>query len=291
MSSNHPIISVTGSSGAGTTSVKDAFARIFSRQQIQAAFIDGDSYHRYNRQELQQLLAQQQQTNKKQKFSHLALEANLLTELEKLFISYSTTGTGKFRNYVHAENKELIEAGFQVGTFTPWQDLPANTDLMLYEGLHGGLVTPEYNLAQYADLLIGVAPSINLEWIQKIDRDTKLRGYSQEAVIDAIDARMPDYLRFMLPQFSRTHINFQRVPLTDTSNPFDIESPPLADESFIVIRFRGAAKADYPYLLSMIKDSFMTRPNTLVIPGAKMQLALELIMLPKIEELLGKSCY
>lgn len=289
MTKKHPIISVTGSSGAGTTRVKDAFARIFTRQAIHAAFIDGDSYHRFNRQELQELQAQQQNT--KQKFSHLALEANLLSELEELFISYKASGTGKFRNYVHAENKELIEAGFQVGTFTPWQNLPANTDLMLYEGLHGGLVTPEYNLAQYADLLIGVAPSINLEWIQKIDRDTKLRGYSQEAVIDAIDARMPDYLRFMLPQFSRTHINFQRVPLTDTSNPFDIESPPLADESFIVIRFRGPAKADYPYLLSMIKDSFMTRPNTLVIPGAKMQLALELIMLPKIEELLGKPCY
>lgn len=284
MSARYPIISVTGSSGAGTTRVKDSFARIFARQNIHAAFIDGDSFHRYNRQELKELLAAH--PNQKEKFSHLALEANLLAELDELLTSYSKQGTGRFRQYIHAENKELIEAGHQVGTFTPWQDLPANTDLLLYEGLHGGLVTEEYDLAKHADLLIGVAPSINLEWIQKIDRDTKLRGYSQEAVIDAINSRMQDYLRYMLPQFSRTHINFQRVPLTDTSNPFDIESPPLADESFIVIRFRGAAKADYPYLLNMIKDSFMTRPNTLVIPGAKMQLALELIMLPKIEELL-----
>lgn len=287
MSRKHPIISVTGSSGAGTTSVKDAFARIFIRQGIRAAFVDGDSFHRYSRSGLNELLAAY--PDKKESFSHLALEANLLTELEELFIRYSSEGKGRFRQYVHAENNELIEAGYKVGSFTPWQDLPTPTDLLLYEGLHGGLVTPEYNLAQYADLLIGVAPSINLEWVQKIDRDTKLRGYSQEAVIDAIKARMDDYMHLILPQFSRTHINFQRVPLTDTSNPFDIESPPLADESFFVIRFRGTAKPDYPYLLAMIKDSFMTRPNTLVIPGAKMQLAIELIMLPKIEELLSKG--
>ncbi|WP_027848828.1 phosphoribulokinase [Marinospirillum minutulum] len=284
MAREYPIIAVTGSSGAGTTTVKDAFARMFAREEVNAAFVHGDSFHRYTREQLEKLL--EAHPEQRQSLSHFALEANLLDRLEQLFQDYSASGTGEYRQYIHAEDKEQVEAGYKVGTFTPWEALPEGTDLLLYEGLHGGLVTEDYNIAQYVDLLIGVAPSINLEWIQKIERDTKLRGYSQEAVIDTIHSRMEDYLRYILPQFSRTHINFQRVPVVDTSNPFEISSVPTADESFVVIRFRGPQKADFPYLLSMIKDSFMSRPNTLVVPGAKMQLAIELIMLPRMQEIL-----
>lgn len=284
MAREYPIIAVTGSSGAGTTTIKDAFARMFARQEVNAAFVHGDSFHRYTRNQLEKLLAAH--PDQRQSLSHFALQANLLDRLEQLFQDYSTTGTGSYRQYIHAEDKEQVEAGFQVGTFTPWEVLPEGTDLLLYEGLHGGLVTEDCNIAQYVDLLIGVAPSINLEWIQKIDRDTKLRGYSQEAVIDTIHSRMEDYLRYILPQFSRTHINFQRVPVVDTSNPFESSSVPTADESFVVIHFRGPQKIDFPYLLAMIKDSFMSRPHTLVVPGAKMPLALELIMLPRIQDIL-----
>jgi len=284
MAREYPIIAVTGSSGAGTTTVKDAFARMFAREEVNAAFVHGDSFHRYTREQLEKLL--EAHPEQRQSLSHFALEANLLDRLEQLFQDYSSSGTGKYRQYIHAEDKEQVEAGYKVGTFTPWEALPEGTDLLLYEGLHGGLVTEDYNIAQYVDLLIGVAPSINLEWIQKIERDTKLRGYSQEAVIDTIHSRMEDYLRYILPQFSRTHINFQRVPVVDTSNPFEISSVPTADESFVVIRFRGPQKADFPYLLAMIKDSFMSRPNTLVVPGAKMPLAIELIMLPRMQDIL-----
>lgn len=284
MAREYPIIAVTGSSGAGTTTIKDAFARMFARQEVNAAFVHGDSFHRYTRDQLEKLL--EAHPDQRQSLSHFALEANLLDRLDQLFNDYSNTGTGEYRHYIHAEDKELVEAGYQVGTFTPWESLAEGTDLLLYEGLHGGLVTEEYDIAQYVDLLIGVAPSINLEWIQKIDRDTKLRGYSQEAVIDTIHARMEDYLRYILPQFSRTHINFQRVPVVDTSNPFEAQSVPTADESFVVIRFRGPQKVDFPYLLSMIKDSFMSRPHTLVVPGAKLPLAIDLIMLPRVQAIL-----
>ncbi len=285
MAREYPIIAVTGSSGAGTTTIKDAFARLFTRQAVNAAFVHGDSFHRYTRAQLEKLLTAHPDQHRS--LSHFALEANLLERLEQLFKDYSATGTGNYRQYIHAEDIEQVEAGFQVGTFTPWEALPEGTDLLLYEGLHGGLVTENCNLAQYVDLLIGVAPSINLEWIQKIDRDTRLRGYSQEAVIDTIHSRMEDYLRYILPQFSRTHINFQRVPIVDTSNPFEeYRDVPTADESLVVIHFRGSQTIDFHYLLTMIKDSFMSRAHTLVIPGAKMPLALELIMLPRIQEIL-----
>ena len=74
-------------------------------------------------------------------------------------------------------------------------------------------MTDEVDIAQHADLLIGVVPVINLEWIQKIHRDQATRGYSTEAVTDTILRRMHDYVNYICPQFSRTHINFQRVPV------------------------------------------------------------------------------
>ena len=144
------------------------------------------------------------------------------------------------------------------GTFTPWEALAADTDMLFYEGLHGAVVTPEYNIARCPDLLIGVVPVINLEWIQKLWRDKHQRGYSTEAVTDTILRRMPDYLEFICPQFAHTHVNFQRVPVVDTSNPFIARDIPSADESMVVIRFAKPKGIDFQYLLNMINNSWMS---------------------------------
>ena len=244
MSREYPIIAVTGSSGAGTTTVKRTFERMFAREDVHAAFVDGDAFHRYTREELARIF--REEPERKSQLSHFAVEANLLDRLEALFLEYGEHGTGTYRHYIHAEDKQMIEAGHQVGTFTEWQPLPCGTDLLFYEGLHGGLVTAEHDIARHVDLLVGVAPTMNLEWIQKIDRDIKLRGYSQEAVIDTILGRMNDYVRYIQPQFSRTHINFQRVPTVDTSNPFEVQDIPNDAESFVVIRFRDPRRWIFP---------------------------------------------
>ncbi|HSH56993.1 MAG TPA: phosphoribulokinase [Halomonas sp.] len=283
MSREYPIIAVTGSSGAGTTTVRRTFERMFAREDVHAAFVDGDAFHRYTREELARTF---REAPDKGELSHFAVEANLLEELETLFQEYGDSGSGTYRQYIHAEDKQMIEAGYQIGTFTEWQPLPYGTDLLFYEGLHGGLVTPEHDIARHVDLLVGVAPTMNLEWIQKIDRDTRLRGYSQEAVIDTILGRMDDYVRYIQPQFSRTHINFQRVPTVDTSNPFEVQDIPSDAESFAVIRFREPSTVDFPYLLAMIPDAFMSRPHTLVVPGARVSLAMELILGPLVRHLL-----
>ena len=286
MSREYPIISVTGSSGAGTTTVKRTFERMFAREDIHAAFVDGDAFHRYTRDELARIFAEE--PSRKAELSHFAVEANLLDRLEGLFQEYGDLGVGMHRHYIHAEDKQRIEAGCQVGTFTEWEPLPGGTDLLFYEGLHGGLVTHEYDIAKHVDLLVGVAPTMNLEWIQKIHRDTKLRGHSQESVIDTILGRMNDYVRYIQPQFSRSHINFQRVPTVDTSNPFEVQDIPTDAESMVVIRFRDPHSVDFPYLLTMIRDSFMTRPHTLVVPGARMSLAMDLILSPLVTQLLDQ---
>jgi phosphoribulokinase len=280
MSERHPIIAITGSSGAGTTSVTRTFENIFRREKISAAIIEGDSFHRFDRQEMKVRQAEAEKQGDKH-FSHFGPENNLFVELEQLFRSYAETGTGRRRKYLH-DPVEAAPYGQEPGTFTPWEDLAPGTDMLFYEGLHGAVVTPEVNVAKYPDLLIGVVPVINLEWIQKLYRDKNVRGYTAEAVTDTILRRMPDYVHYICPQFAHTHVNFQRVPVVDTSNPFIARDIPTADESICVIRFANPKGIDFPYLLNMINNSWMSRANTIVVPGGKMDLAMQLIFTPFI---------
>jgi phosphoribulokinase len=284
MSTKHPIIAVTGSSGAGTTSVTRTFNWIFRRERINAVLVEGDSFHRYDRAEMKQKMAEAAAKGDNH-FSHFGPENNLFAELEELFKVYGETGQGKIRRYLHNE-KEAEPFKQEAGTFTEWREIAGDSDLLFYEGLHGALVTPKVNVSRHVDLTIGVVPIINLEWIQKLHRDKDTRGYSTEAVVDTILRRMPDYVNYICPQFSHTHVNFQRVPTVDTSNPFTARYIPTADESFVVIRFANPKGIDFPYLLSMIHDSFMSRPNIIVAPGGKMELAMQLILTPMILKLM-----
>ena len=286
MSARHPIISVTGSSGAGTTSVKKTFETIFRRENVNAAYIEGDSFHRYDREEMRRRMTAAAQEGNKH-FSHFSPETNLLEELETTFRAYGETGKGKVRLYIH-DDADAQQHGFPSGTFTPWAEIPTDTDLLFYEGLHGAVMTEKVNVARYADMKIGVVPVINLEWIQKLHRDRSARGYTTEAVTDTILRRMPDYINYIVPQFSETDINFQRVPTVDTSNPFIARWIPTPDESMVVIRFRNPRGIDFPYLLSMIDGSFMSRANSIVIHGGKLDIAMQLILTPMIMQLIER---
>ena len=283
MSVKHPIICVTGSSGAGTTTVKNTFDQIFRREQVHAAHIEGDAFHRYDRRGMDAAIADAE-TRGNPHFSHFSIEANLLDELGEVFRDFSDNGKGRTRHYVHNE----IEAqmyGREPGTFTEWEPLDLEAGLLFYEGLHGCAVTPTVDLSVYGDLKIGVVPVINLEWIQKLHRDKSSRGHSQEAITDTILRRMPDYVTTICPQFTHTDINFQRVPTVDTSSPFIARTIPTPDESIVVIRFRSPRGIDFPYLVSMIHDSFMSRANSIVIPGGKLDIAMQLILTPMIQRI------
>ncbi len=288
MSRQHPIVAVTGSSGAGTTTVKTAFEHICRRLNVVPSIVEGDSFHRYDRAAMREVIEKARNDNAN--VSHFGPEANLIDELAGLFEQYGLTGTGQRRYYVHNEEEAVLHK-CPAGTFTPWQELEGGTDLLLYEGLHGAMVTEKCDVTQHTDLLIGVVPIVNLEWIQKLHRDTQQRGYAQRDVTSTILRRMEDYVNHITPQFSRTDINFQRVPTVDTSNPFIARDIPTPDESFVVIRFRDPAKfrIDFPYLLAMIRDSFISRRNTIVVPGGKMLLSLELILMPILTEMFAAA--
>lgn len=281
MSAKFPVISVTGSSGAGTSTAKIALEHIFRREKVTPAIVEGDCFHKFDRYEFREQSKKFEAAGKR--LSHFSDEANLFDKIAELFDSYRKTGRGMARTYVHDDDEAKIY-GVEAGHFTDWREIGEGSDLLFYEGLHGGVE----EVRPYVDLMLGVVPVVNLEWIQKIHRDTEMRGYSSEAVVDNILTRMHDYVHFITPQFVNTDINIQRVPLVDTSNPFIARDVPTPDESLIVIRIRKPEQwgVDFPWLLSMLNGSFMSRRNTLVLPAAKMVMAMEIILAPMMHQLL-----
>lgn len=288
MSLKHPIIAVTGSSGAGTSVAKSAFEYMFKKDGIKAAIIEGDCFHRYDRATMDELSTEAEE--KGEHLTHFGPEGNLFEELESLFKGYGENGTGKRRYYVHDE-KEASQHGMPPGSLTPWEPIEEDTDILFYEGLHGGVVTDTVNVAQHVDLLIGVTPIINLEWMQKIHRDRSIRGYSVADATKLIMDRMYDYMHYITPQFSRTDINFQRVPTIDTSNPFETDYVPSNDESFSVIHIRNQDRieVDFRYLLEMLEGSMMSSPDTIVVPAGKKVFAMQLILTPLLRKLIAQK--
>ena len=293
MSKKHPVVVITGSSGAGTSTVKKALEAIFHRQKIKAALVEGDSFHRYDREDMRRQVEQANAAGVN--FSHFGAAANEFELLEQLFQSYGESGTGRRRYYLHDEDEarqhsERLGVDLEAGRFTDWEDIEPGTDLLFYEGLHGLVKTGNVDMTRYVDLKVGVVPVVNLEWIQKIHRDSAERGYTEDEVVENILRRMPDYVKYITPQFSETDINFQRVATVDTSNPFIARDIPTLNESFVVIRFRkpDIRNTDFTNLLSMISGSFMSRRNTIVVPGGKMGMAVEIILTPIIRDLLER---
>ncbi len=286
MSEEFPIVAVTGSSGGGSTAVIRAFQHIFQRERVKAAFIQGNAFHRFSRKDMSVEMAQAKAEGRH--LSHFSPDGNHLDKLETLFFQYSAVGTGECRHYIHtAEGADLFDQ--EPGTFTPWQLMDPDTDLLLYRGLHGAAIDGDIDISQYPDLLIGVVPNVNLEWKRRMQRDTLSRGKTKKEVRESILDRMHDYVHHITPQFTRTHINFQLIPLADTSDPFSDDTEITLDEMFLVIHFQDIEKPDYSKLLKRLKHSFMSRQDTLVVPASEVVLALELIIMPLIHQLIIKS--
>ena len=294
MSNKHPVISVTGSSGAGTTFVKQAFEKIFDKKSLKVVVIEGDSFHQYERADMKEMVAKSRQTNRV--LTHFSEHANHFDKLESLFKQYGQNGTGKKRYYIHSD-QEAIEHNVRLGTdlapgqFTPWEAIEPDTDLMFYEGLHGGVVTSSTDVASQVDLLVGVVPCVNIEWIQKIYRDTSERPYTPAQVTEIILDRMPDYVDYITPQFDKTHINFHRIPLVDTANPFSRQSVPSPKDSLVVttVRIDGVDLAGIMANLPIEAIAFLQNKNTLVYRGDFMIKVMDSMLSPIINDIVNKK--
>jgi len=308
MSQKRPIVAVTGSTGAGLSTVRHAFKTIFRRLGVNAAVVHGDAFRRYTEAEFAEQLSAAHASGRS--LSWFGPECNHFSELESFFKTYSETGSGVVREYAHnAERAAML--GVTVDEFTAWQPLAAGSDLLLYEGQHGGVVAKTWtrrqvdvrhfptgidrrvnaqgiDVAQYVDLLIGVVPAINLEWIQKIHRDCAHGRCSPEETVETILRRMDDYIHYIVPQFGVTDINIQRIPLVDTSNPFIARDVPTESECAFVVHFRDRNRYDFIDLLRRIPGAQMTRATTMLIPGGTLGHALEVICAPILADLIEK---
>lgn len=286
MSKEFPIVAVTGSSGGGSTILIKAFQNIFKRERVKAAFIQGNAFHRYSRRDM--YIEMDKAKEKGEILSHFSPKGNHLDKLESLFFQYAAVGKGEYRHYLHTADT-AIQFDQEPGTFTPWQKMDPDTDLLLYRGLHGAAIDDDIDISQYPDLLIGVVPNVNLEWKRRMYRDTASRNKSRAEVQQSILDRMHDYVHHMTPQFSRTHINFQMVPHVDTSDPFVESKEILTDEMSLVIHFQNFPTPDLSTILNHLDGARMTRQDTLIVRGAEMGLALEIIILPIIQKMITES--
>lgn len=305
----HPIVAVTGSCGAGLSTVRHAFKTVVRRLGLNAVMVHGDAFRRYTEGQFATLLEDAHASGRH--LSWFGPECNHFAELEALFRGYARSGGGMLREYAHNE-KHAAKLGIPVGEFSDWKPLPPGSDLLFYEGQHGGVVAQTWtrrkvdtrhfptgidrrvnargvDVAQYVDLLIGIVPAINLEWIQKIHRDDKRGLCPPEKTVDTILRRMDDYIHYIVPQFGLTDINIQRIPLVDTSNPFMARDVPSEDESALVVHFRDRSRHDFVELLRRIPGACMTRPTTMLIPGRTLSHVLEVICRPMLEQLIGAN--
>jgi len=286
MSAKHPIVAITGAMESGSVSVIQALERIFYRERVKAVYIDGSAFRRYDRTAMREEVRKAQEEGRT--LGHFGPEGNHLDKLASLFLEYATVGKGAYRHYLHT-SRQAEKYGQAVGTFTPWEPMDPDSDLLLYRGLHGAAVADGVDVAQYPDLSIGIAPNANLEWMAKIQHEIKEKGVALEDAKTALLNRLHDYVHHITPQFMRTHINFQLIPLVDTSDPFGAEAVPSPDECYLVMRFSKQFQPDFVPLLHDIPGAFMSRRNTLVVPSSKTLMAIELVLVPIIHRLIDNS--
>lgn len=105
MSAKHPVIAVTGSSGAGTTTTSLAFRKIFAQLNLRAAEVEGDSFHRYTRPEMDMAIRKARDAGRH--ISYFGPEANDFGLLEQTFIEYGQTGKGQSRKYLHTYDEAV----------------------------------------------------------------------------------------------------------------------------------------------------------------------------------------
>ncbi len=142
--------------------------------------IEGDIFYKFTRAEMYERIIFPDLFG--HRMTHFSPDGNLLDRLGQLFCDHGESETGQMWLYLHSEEAAAAYPDLSRGAFTLWEPIAPNSDLLFYEGLHGSLITENFNIAQHVAPLVGVAPTMNLEWIQKIVCDSVERGYSHTDV-------------------------------------------------------------------------------------------------------------
>ncbi len=117
--------------------------------------------------------------------------------------------------------------------------------MLFYEGLHGGVVTPQHDVASHVDLLVGVVPIVNLEWIKSLfatPANAATPG-GGDGLGRPLDGRLHQlHYAAIFPH------PYQLSARADGGHlqPVCRQSDPSLDESFVVIHFRNLQNIDFP---------------------------------------------
>ena len=231
MSIKHPIIAVTGSSGAGTTTVMKSFAHIFRREGLNAQVVEGDAFHRYDR-DADARAREGPTTAAGTPFSHFGPESEPADGTRQALREYArdrpAAGCG---DYIHDASKRRSMGGAP-GTFTAWQPMARRHRPAVLRRPARRLRRRRGSTSRSTRTCWSASCRSSISSGSRSCTATRrCAATRQEAVIDTILRRMPDYVNYICPQFSRTHVNFQRVPTVDTSNPFIAKRHPHAPTS------------------------------------------------------------
>ena len=243
MSVKHPIISVTGSSGAGTTSVKTTFKRIFNRETVNAA--SSMAMHSIAMTAQMKRVMAEEAEREINHFSHFGPECQPAGGTGRVYSGISAKPEPEKPGTTCTTRKKRTCTA-RPGTFSAWEDIDPEYRIIVLRrtAWRGGDRRRQPGAALRPK--IGVVPVVNLEWIQKIHRDKMDRGYSTQAIKDTILRRMPDYLDYICPQFSQTDINFPARADRRYIERLCARWIPTPDESMVVIRFRQSQGYRFP---------------------------------------------
>ncbi len=170
MSVRHPIIAVTGSSGAGTTTVMKTFDHIFRREQHQGP---GDRGRFVSRLQPGRDARARARGGHGQGSDHQPFR----TGVEP--VGRARRHDGSLRRHRRRQGAPLhprrrgsaSSSSGEPGTFTTGSRCRRTATCSSTKGCMAATRTARWMSREKVDLLVGVVPIINLEWIQKLHRD------------------------------------------------------------------------------------------------------------------------
>ncbi len=188
---HHPyVIGICGDSGSGKSTLSTAIGRLLGSNNV--ALVRGDDMHRWERGH-----------DKWNDFTHLNPMANELHEDMAQLLNLKSGKKIARRLYDH-----------NTGKFVNPKPLEPNK-IIVYEGLHAFYLK---GMARIYDLKIFMKPEEELRRWWKIDRDVNKRGYSSEKVIEQLEKRAEDSVKYIHSQEEEADIVFSMSRLTEGDN-------------------------------------------------------------------------
>lgn len=211
------VFAIAGDSGSGKTTLGNILKNYFSNSFM----LECDRYHKWERKD-----------DNWNKYTHLNPDANYLTKMNEDIFDLKIGKTIYQVDYDHSSGK-----------FTEPEKIDSSDNIIVC-GLHS-LYNDEDNIY---NLKIFIDTDITLKYTWKIKRDIAKRGYSKEKILEQIENRKNDYIKYILPQKENSDIIINFF----TDKKFNIDN--LEDNLDIKLKISINKKFDIRHILNNFLD-------------------------------------